>query len=188
MEYRQRQYSRLSACGLSCGLCPRFHTEGTSRCPGCAGEGFSAKHPSCGHLSCAQRHEVEYCAQCGEYPCARFEKAILFDSFISHRNMMEQLDRLRAAGADAVCAELDEKMEALRLLLDSYDDGRRKSFFCVAVNLLGLADVRSVIDCLPEETEGMSAKERATVTARLLQAAADGCGISLKLRKRERDK
>ena len=185
MEYRLRQYPRLAACGLSCGLCPRFHTEGVSRCPGCTGEGFSEKHPSCGHLSCAQRHEVEYCSRCVEYPCGRFEKAILFDSFITHRNMMQQLEKLQASGEGTIQAELDEKVGALQVLLSSYDDGRRKSFFCTAVNLLDLPEVEFVIERLSGETEGLPAREKALAAARLLQAAADERGISLKLRKRE---
>ena len=33
-EY-DREYPLFSACGLNCGLCPRFYTDGESRCPGC---------------------------------------------------------------------------------------------------------------------------------------------------------
>lgn len=33
----------LGCCGLDCGLCPRFYTEGSSRCPGCCGENFEKK-------------------------------------------------------------------------------------------------------------------------------------------------
>jgi len=34
MEYKQREYPLFSACGLNCGLCPRYHTDGISKCPG----------------------------------------------------------------------------------------------------------------------------------------------------------
>ncbi|MDA8220886.1 DUF3795 domain-containing protein [Desulfosporosinus sp.] len=73
MEYKQRQYPLFSACRLNCGLCPRYHTDGISKCPGCAGEDFSSKHPTCGVLSCSQRHGIEYCYLCDEYPCKKFE-------------------------------------------------------------------------------------------------------------------
>ena len=69
MEYKQRLYHLFSACGLNCGLCPRHQTDGISKCPGCAGEGFMTKHPPCGVLSCCQRHGLEHCYLRDEYPC-----------------------------------------------------------------------------------------------------------------------
>ena len=59
MENKAREYPLFSACGLNCGLCPRHHTVCSSRCPGCAGDGFSTVHPTCGLLSIQ-----EICASC----------------------------------------------------------------------------------------------------------------------------
>ncbi len=42
--------------------------------------------------------------------------------------------------------ELNEKIVILEFLLKNYDDGRRKSFYCLAVNLLGLSDVKDVME------------------------------------------
>ena len=139
-----REYPRFSACGLNCGLCPRFHTEGASKCPGCGGEDFFSKRPSCGVISCNQRHGVSYCFRCAEYPCDKIEDATCVDSFITHRHMRRDSDRARAEGIDAYRADLDEKVALLEALLRDYNDGRRKSLFCTAVNLLPLADVRAV--------------------------------------------
>ena len=46
---------------------------------------------------------------------------------------------------------LGKKMEGLRFLLERCNDGRRKSLFCTAVNLLELEDVEAVIARLEEE-------------------------------------
>ncbi|MDV0445287.1 hypothetical protein MmiAt1_08550 [Methanimicrococcus sp. At1] len=186
MEYFQRQYPMLAACGLNCGLCPRRHTDGPSKCPGCAGKGFSEKHPSCGHLSCVQRRSIEYCFQCDEYPCKRFDAAVLFDSFITHRNMMTNFDKIKKEGLEAYQAELNEKIEILQTLLNGYDDGRRKSFYCTAVNLSELSEIKSVTDTLAAETNPEdSLKEKAAAAVRLFQEAADKNNIDLKLRKKE---
>lgn len=73
MKEHYRAYPEYAACGLNCGLCPRYHTQGTSRCPGCGGPGFYHKHPSCAIINCGQRHGgVEYCVLCGEFPCRRY--------------------------------------------------------------------------------------------------------------------
>lgn len=184
MEYRQRQYPLFSACGLNCGLCPRYYTDGASRCPGCAGEGFSLKHPVCGILSCSQRHGVEYCALCGEYPCKKFDGADGSDSFISHKNQLLDLDKAKNIGLDAYKAELDAKVELLKSLLKGFDDGRRKSFFCIAVNLLDLNDLMSVMEQVNGETKPEDTlKEKSAAAVRLLQAIAEKRGIMLQLRK-----
>ena len=186
MENYQRQYPLLAACGLNCGLCPRFHTDGASKCPGCAGEGFFTKHPSCGHLSCARRHGAQYCYECNEYPCGRFDKAVLFDSFITHRNMTADFEKVKAAGLEAYQAELNEKVEILQALLSGYDDGRRKSFFCLAVNLLALRDVKYVLEqLLSQINPDRPIKEKAQAAVGLFQDMAEKRDIMLKLRKKE---
>lgn len=81
--------------------------------------------------------------------------------------------------------ELDEKMGILEHLLQNYNDGRRKSFFCLAVNLLDIQDIRQVMERLPHEVgENMQPKEKAVLAAGLLQATAGQRNISLKLRKK----
>jgi len=180
-EYH-RAYAHFSACGLNCGLCPRFYTEGTSRCPGCGGAGFSSKHPPCGVLSCASKRGLAYCYLCGEYPCKKYDKA-LTDSFITHRHIFSDAEKARDMGVEAYQRELEEKMALLQQLLAQYDDGRRKSFFCLAVNLLPLEDVKTACE-EAFEPKGGTPKERAVLISALLQAAAEKRGITLKLMKK----
>lgn len=187
MEYTQRQYPLFSACGLNCGLCPRYHTDGTSRCPGCAGEGFLEKHPSCGALSCCQRKGIEFCYLCEEYPCKKYEGADLYDSFITHRNQFHDFDKVTRIGLETYIAELNKKIELLEHLLKNYDDGRRKSFYCVAVNLLELQDINSVMEQIAGEVGAdVSVKEKAKTAMRLFEVMAETRGLSLQLRKKSK--
>ena len=184
MEYKQREYPQFSACGLNCGLCPRYYTAGTSKCPGCAGDGFLTKHPKCGVLSCCQRKNLEYCYQCDEFPCKKYDGADQSDSFISHLNQLKDIEKAKKIGMDAYSKELNEKIAMLETLLSNYDDGRRKGFFCIALNLLGLQDVKQALKQIElESCSEQSIKERAVIAVRLLQSVADKQGISLKLRK-----
>ena len=184
MEYKTRKYPLFSACGLNCGLCPRYHTYGTSRCPGCAGEGFSEVHPPCGVLSCCQRKGLEYCFDCDEYPCKKYDGAELTDSFITHKNQLRDIDKAKQIGMEAYEAELNTKIRILDDLLKNYNDGRRKGFFCLAVNLLDLADVGLVMKKLGSELELQAPiKEKAAAAVRLFQTKADEKGIVLRLRK-----
>jgi len=185
MSYTQRDYPQFSACGLNCGLCPRYHTSGASRCPGCSGDGFLAKHPKCGVLSCCQHKNLAYCYPCDEFPCKKYDGVDRSDSFITHLNQHKDLEKAKNTGMDAYAKELDKKIAILETLLAHYDDGRRKSFFCVAINLLELQDIKATLKQIALEAHPeQSTKERAAIAVGLLRAMADKRGISLALRKK----
>jgi hypothetical protein len=185
MMYKTREYPLFAACGLNCGLCPRYHTVGQSRCPGCAADGFLDAHPSCGVLSCCQRKGIEYCFDCDEYPCSKYDCADETDSFITHRNQFRDMDKAKRIGMDAYKTELDEKVRVLEELLTVYNDGRRKSYYCLAVNLLELHDIKTVLEQLGNMVQpGMPIKEKAATAVRLFEEMAQLRDISLKLRKK----
>ena len=185
MEYQVRKYPLFSACGLNCGLCPRYHTDGKSKCPGCAGEGFSAAHPSCGVLSCCQRKGIEYCFICEEYPCKKYDGADLSDSFITHKNQLRDLDKAKRLGMETYKTELNEKVRLLEELLKNFDDGRRKNFYCVAVNLLELQDIKTVMGQIDGAVVfDTPLKVKAAAVVRLFEDMAENRGISLQLRKK----
>ena len=184
MKYQTRDYPLFSVCGLNCGLCPRYHTNGSSRCPGCAGEGFSTIHPLCGVLSCCQRKGLEYCFYCDEYPCMKYDGADSKDSFITHKNQFADNEKVKRIGNESYKNELNAKIGILEELLKNYDDGRRKGGYCLAVNLFDIQDVRTVMGQIADAVEPQaSIKIKAATAVRLFQAMADEKGIILKLRK-----
>lgn len=182
-----RQYPRFSLCGLNCGLCPQFHSDGAFQCPGCGGEAFYEKHPSCAVISCAQRHGgVEYCFQCEDYPCEKYAEVSPYDSFITYRNVLKDFEKAEKNGLVAYQLEMDEKVEILRVLLDVYNDGRRKTFFCTAVNLLSLEDVREALTRIADEVkDDLTLKEKAAIAVRIFQSIAEQRDISLKLNRKK---
>jgi len=183
MEYK-RKYPLFSACGLNCGLCPRFYTDGDSRCPGCGGENFSNKHCSCSILPCIQRKSLEYCYLCDDFPCKKYDKWDK-DSFITHKNMMKDFEKAKTLGINVYKKELNEKVKILEDLLTNYNDGRRKSFFCLAVNLLKLSDVKNVLQKIKKETKSddLTIKEKSSIAVKLFEVIAKERNIVLKLRK-----
>lgn len=180
----QRECPEFSACGLNCGLCPRYHTNGKSRCTGCGAEGFF--NPACAIIKCCERHGgLQFCARCGEYPCKRYTNLGDTDSWITHRNQLSDNAKLQDIGEDAYLAELNEKVEILRALLENYNDGRRKSYYCIATNVLSLQDLRDIMTKLAKtENSDESAKEKAVRAIQFLEDIAQKRGIILKLRKR----
>jgi len=161
--------------------------DGASKCPGCSGEGFLTKHPKCGLLSCSQRKGIEYCYQCDEFPCKKYDGADQSDSFITHLNQLKDMEKAKHLGIDVYKQELDEKITILEHLLANYDDGRRKGLFCLAVNLLELHDVKNVVEQIAFEIQPeQPIKERAATVVRLFEEMGGKRNITLKLRKKSK--
>lgn len=171
----------FSLCGLNCGLCP-MHLDGY--CPGCGGgEG----NQSCKIARCSQQHgKPEYCSQCQNFPCEKYEDIDAFDSFVTHQKRKKDLEKQQKIGVETYRAEQKEKIRILAFLLGNYNDGRKKNFFCVAVNLLELGDLKSVMQEIETEQElgSLSRKERAAYIKKRLENIADERQIVLKLRKK----
>ena len=152
-------------------------------CPGCGGgEG----QQSCKLARCSLEHgNAAYCCDCGSYPCEKYRHFDDFDSFITHRRRAADLERMREIGEEAYNAEQRRKIEILRFLPGHFNDGRRKTFFCVAVNLLELADLQEIVQKLPEDAEELPPKEKSAQAVRLFQQAAQARGVELKLHKKK---
>lgn len=186
MNYKQRTYALFSACGLNCGLCPRYQMNGKSKCPGCAGKDFLTVHPSCGVLSCSQRRGLEYCFQCEEYPCKKYDNADLWDSFITHKKQFNDMEKAKININDYKL-ELDKKVEILENLIANYDDGRTKSFYCIAVNLLDLKDIIYVLKQIEDETKpNDTKKQKAAIAVQHFNCLAKKHNIELELRKKQK--
>ncbi len=186
MKEYKREYPLFSLCGLNCGLCPQYHTNAASKCPGCGGPDFHLKHPSCPVINCSKKHEnPEYCFQCAAFPCEKYKAPSKTDSFISYQNVLADFQKAQKDGVEAYQNELNEKVEILKFLLENYNDGRRKSFFCLAVNLLDLNDLK---ECLEEmkkriEKQQLGDKDKTAEIVSLLSEKAKNRNLILKLRK-----
>ena len=174
----------FSLCGLNCALCTM---KLGGFCPGCGG---GAGNQSCAIARCGLAHGVRtYCSACSDYPCSRYDGAAESDSFITHRNQRKDLEKAEKIGMAAYHAELHEKADLLRYLLENFNDGRRKTFFCLAVNLLELAYIRDALKKTEAELAPDAAvKERALLAVQNFTAAAAQNGVSLQLRRKEKSK
>lgn len=145
---------------------------------------FYSFHPSCAVINCNERHDkVEYCFECGEYPCEKYRAPAAADSFISYRNVGADM---AAAGRDleGYLDGLRKKLRCLEKLINDYDDGRSKGFYCRAANLLPLDELESCMasaesDC---RREGWDLKQKASHMRTSLESKAEKIGIDLSLR------
>ncbi len=180
-----RHNTQFSLCGLNCALCPM---QLGGHCPGCGG---GAGNQTCALARCSLEHGgIEYCFQCSQYPCQHFmcdgtglPVVDEYDSFITHAHRVQDMQKAQQIGISAYMANLHEKANNLHILLDTCNDGRKKTLFCVAANVLDVEDMRSIMLRL-DNTHALPLKERAILASNLLKEAANAKGVELVLRKK----
>ncbi|MDI6793370.1 MAG: DUF3795 domain-containing protein [bacterium] len=146
-------YPTIGVCGLDCGLCPRYYTVGTSRCPGCGGPDFFNKHPSCSFITCCvKKKNLEVCAECSEFPCSKFKSDEEYQqlkessSYPSYKKVMPNLNFIKEHGIKKFIEQQKKKIRLLETMMKNFDDGKSRSFFCKAVALLESANLKNSID------------------------------------------
>lgn len=174
----------IGCCGIDCGLCPRFYTNGKSACPGCGGDNFNEKHPSCGFLTCcAIKNRYETCAQCDSYPCTRFEQEKSGrDSFVTHKMVFTNLDEIKNHGLASFLELQKSRISLLEKLITKYDEGRSKSYYCLACALFPLEQIEELLlwiesDIINDDDLNSKAKK----IRKYIQEKANEINIELKL-------
>lgn len=180
MKGFSRPVTQFSLCGLNCALCT-MNIGGY--CPGCGGgEG----NQSCRIARCSLEHGNPcFCFECPLYPCPLFDSFDSCDSFIPHGVRTRDVERMRTIGLAGYLEELEEKRKLLLALIRDFDDGRRKTFFSVAVYLLDLGDLEEVMAEAsdPAGLGGMDKKARAEHVSGLLRRRAAEKKLELRLRR-----
>ena len=180
MKGFERKNQLFSLCGLNCGLCPMRLG---NYCGGC-GNG----NQSCKIARCSLEHgKMEYCYECQQYPCEKYQHMDEYEVFITSRRRKADLERAGSIGIEQYNLEQQEKVQILSFLLSHYNDGRRKNFFCVAVNLLELSEIQEAMKQI-QSNDGLSAlplKEQCLYVVEVFQKIADRRNIKLKLIKKK---
>lgn len=180
MKGFERKNKLFSLCGLNCGLCPMLLG---NYCGGC-GNG----NQSCKIARCSLEHgKIEYCYECRQYPCEKYQHIDEYDLFITCRRRKADLERAQSIGIERYNLEQQEKVQILSYLLSNYNDGRRKNFFCVAVNLLELSEIQEAIKQIQSngELSALPFREQCLYVVEAFQKIADRRNIKLKLIKKK---
>jgi hypothetical protein len=99
------------------------------------------------------------------------------------------MEKAKNLGLDVYLVELAKKNEILNQLLDYWDNGRQKAYYCLAVNLLPLEELEAVITelnknrHLPEGNITGNPARYSQIAKESIDALAERKGISLKLRR-----
>lgn len=152
-KYPVKKHPTIGACGLDCGLCPRYYTEGPSRCPGCAGPDFFNKHPSCSFITCCvKKKNLEVCAECVDFPCPKFKSHEEYQqlkessSYPSCKKIILNLNYIKEYGIEKFMEQQNKRIRFLETMIENFNDGRSRSYFCRVAVLLDLSRLENSLD------------------------------------------
>jgi len=180
------KYPEIGICGLSCRLCPHYHTEGASRCGGCKTE--SRMGAGCPFITCALKKKgIEFCWDCEENEtCEKWAKhrnaAKKADSFKCYQKLEEDIAYIRKNGVDEF-EETQKKRECLlKEMVREFNDGRSKSYYCIAATVLEVGEFEEALTQAHKISDGLEIKEKSKVLHSILDEIAKQRHYYLKLR------
>jgi len=152
-------YPCVGACGLDCVLCPRYYTEGKSKCNGCGSE-YSYAAVGCKIFRCCVKEKnLETCAECSDFPCSRLEGIDEGDSFVTHRKIVPNLDFIKKRGIKEFLDEQEKRQKLLEQMLGQFNEGRSRSLYCVATALLSVEAVKKSLDLANNKVKEKGVKD-----------------------------
>ena len=163
-----------------------------SRCPGCKTK-WRMGGP-CSILNCiTKKDNIEFCWECPDADtCTKWnrhcEYGRHYDSFVCYQKLDDNINFAKSFGAKAFAKQQAEKAELLQCLLDEFNEGRSKSFYCVVATVLETDELRTAIDNARRDSTGLDIKAKAKLMRAIVEVIADERGYHLTLRKRPKAK
>ncbi len=120
---------------------------------------------------------------CKDFPCNRYKCPSEKDSFVTYRNVINDLQKAIDNGIEEYQAELNEKILFFEYLISNFNDGRKKNFFCIAVNLLDLVDLNNIKENIKKIDQTIPQKDKIKLIESWFSEKAKSKNIVIKLRK-----
>jgi hypothetical protein len=149
------------------------------------GENFFEKHPACSIITCCvKKNGFETCAACPQFPCERIRQWDMADSFVTHKKSLENLRQIKDRGIVEFVKQQQERIIILNKLLKEYDDGKSKSFFCLATALMEVDELKEAVFQVKGIRDiSKDLKQRAKQAKSIIEQRAKLKGIELNYRR-----
>ena len=183
----QIKYPGIGVCGLSCRLCPMYNTEAASKCLGCKSP--TRMTVGCPFITCAVKKKgIEFCWDCEENKtCEKWKKhreaGKKSDSFKCYQKLEEDIRFIQKNGIREFEKTQKNREDLLKVMLKDYNEGRSKSYYCIAATVLETKELKEVITIAKNRTTGLDIKEKSKVLHSILDDLAVKKCYWLKLRK-----
>lgn len=113
---------------MTCALCTRHRTDGTSRCAGCSESGYYTD--TCKVYRCCREKSLNQCGECADFPCERLQRMGEFSNLKTDNVKRRVCDAVARDGFIKWYAEYKKRADMLTDALERYNDGRMKRYLC----------------------------------------------------------
>jgi hypothetical protein len=143
----------------------------------------------CPFITCAVKKKgIELCTDCTEgESCERWKRhrdaSKKADSFVCYQKLEDNIRYIKQHGILAFEEAQDRRCELLKAMLAGFDDGRSKSFYCIATTMMMPEELEKAIASARASSQGKARKEKAKVMRGVLEGIAREKGYLLALRK-----
>ncbi len=181
------KYPELGICGLSCRLCPSRNSNAPSRCAGCKTETRIAV--GCTFIRCAvKKNGLEFCWECAENKtCEKWKKHREFskkrDSFKCYQKLEANIAFIQKNGVTEFEKLQKQREQILREMLDEFNEGRSKSYYCIAATVMELDELKAALKKARDGSRDLDIKSKSKIMHALLDEIAAQKHYNLKLRK-----
>ena len=181
------KYKTVGVCGLSCVLCPNYQTNAISRCEGCKSE--TRMVVGCPFITCAVKNKgIEFCWECSENEtCAKWKKhrdtGKELDSFKCYQKLEDDIHFIKENGVDKFAEVQSVRERLLAHMLEEFNEGRSKSYYCMAATILTVHEIEEVINELRNTATGLDIKAKSKLMHLALDKVANRSNYYLKLRR-----
>ncbi len=183
----QIKYPEIGICGLSCRLCPTYHTNAKSKCNGCKSE--YRMGAGCPFITCAiKKKGIEFCWQCEESSsCIKWSKhreaGKRVDSFKCYQTLEYDISFIHENGVDEFQKNQKIREQLLKDMLQNYNEGRSKSYYCIAATVLQIDELNAALIQARKDSKNLDIKDRSKILHSILDEIAQKKHYLLKLRK-----
>ena len=179
-------YKEIGICGLSCRLCPWYHKE-KNKCSGCKSKYRMAV--GCPFITCAVKKKgIEFCWECEDNKtCVKWKKHRKYgkkkDSFKCYQTLEDDISFILKNGLEEFIKQQKIREQILKEMLKDFNEGRSKSYYCIAATVLEVDELKEALEKARKETKGMEIKEKSLILHAIIDEIAKKKNYHLRLRK-----
>jgi hypothetical protein len=94
---------------------------------------------------------LEVCAECSDFPCAKFKSEEEYQqvkessSYPSYKKVMPNFNFIKEYGIVKFIEQQKKRIQLLETMIENFDDGRSRSFFCKTAAFLDVPILKKSI-------------------------------------------
>ncbi|WP_321417776.1 hypothetical protein [uncultured Methanomethylovorans sp.] len=143
----------------------------------------------CPFITCAiKKKEIEFCWDCRESKtCEKWKKhrdsGKKADSFKCYQKLEEDIAFIQKNGVNEFEKLQATREQLLKEMLQEFNEGRSKSYYCIASTILEIEELKEALDKAKNESNGLNIKDKSKLLHSILDEIATQNNYYLKIRK-----